>query len=226
MSTKRVRLPLLALAAGFLAVHFGAGVLHAAPAEPPFLLPVEYAFSNACPGDVLVVGTIESGTPRVGDEVELVGMREGTLKSTITGIEMFRKGAVPDAGGVPPGAGDGVGLTLHGVDKKDIRRGMVVVRPGTIKPHAEFRAMLHSAKDEGGRHTPFHNKMTLSFGFRTTDVTGEIELEGGRNVIAPGSSGVATVRLIVPVAMDKGLRFAIREGGRTVGAGQVIEIIK
>ena len=225
MSTKRVRLPLLALAA-VLAVHFGPGALRAAPAEPPFLLPVEYAFANACAGDVLVVGTIESGTVRVGDEVELVGMRDGTLKSTITGIEMFRKSAVPGAVEPPPGAGDGVGLTLRGVDKKDISRGMVIAKPGSIKPHAEFRAVLHADKDEGGRHTPFHNKMTLSFGFRTTDVTGEIVLEDGRSVIAPGSSGVATVRLIVPVAMDKGLRFAIREGGRTVGAGQVIEIIK
>lgn len=219
MRALRFRLP-RALALGMLAVAFRVGSAGAASPEPAFVMPVEYAFSIECTGDVLVVGTIESGSVTAGDDVELVGMREGTLKSVITGIEMFRKeGAVA-------GAGDGVGLTLRGIDKKDIRRGMVVVRPGSITPHTEFRAVLHSTTEECGRHTPFHNKMTLQFGFRTAEVTGEIELPTGRRAIAPGASVRATVRLIVPVAMDKGLEFAIREGGRTVGAGQVVEIIK
>jgi len=208
------------VALGVLAVVLRVGSAGAAPPEPAFLMPVEYAFDSGCTGDVLVVGTVEAGTAMAGDEVELVGMGEGKLKSTITGVEMFRKE------GDVAGAGDGVGLLLRGIDKKDIRRGMVVAKPGTITPHTEFRAVLSAVAEEGGRHTPFHNGMTLQFGFRTTEVTGEIELPGGRGAIAPGSSGVATVRLIVPVAMDKGLGFTIREGGRTVGAGQVIEIIK
>lgn len=220
-----VSIPFAALLAGTFAFGFQAAAARAAAPEPAFLLPVEYAFSNACAGEVLVVGSIEAGRPRLGDAVELVGMREETLKSVITGIEMFRSGDESGTG-AEPGAGDGLGLTLRGIEKRDIRRGMVIAKPGTIKPHAEFRAILQSKKEEGGRHTPFHNKMTLTFGLRTAEVTGEIELLSGRSLIPPGSSGPATVRLIVPVAMDKGLRFSIREGGRTVGAGQVIEIIK
>jgi len=143
------------------------------------------------------------------------------MKSTITGVEMFRK--LLDRGE----AGDNVGLLLRGIDKKDIWRGMVIAKPGSITPHTEFKAEIYVLKkEEGGRHTPFHNKYRPQFYLRTTDVTGEIDLPEGREMVMPGDNVTITVKLIVPVAMDKGLRFAIREGGRTVGAGQVIEVIK
>ena len=188
--------------------------------EKPFLMPVEDVFSITGRGTV-ATGKIETGVINSGDEVEIIGMQDEKLKSTITGVEMFRK--ILDRGE----AGDNVGLLLRGIDKKDIRRGMVIVRPGTITPHTEFKAEIYVLKkEEGGRHTPFHNKYRPQFYLRTTDVTGEIELPAGRDMVMPGDNVTITVKLIVPVAMDKGLRFAIREGGRTVGAGQVTEIIK
>jgi len=188
--------------------------------DKPFLMPVEDVFTITGRGTV-ATGKIDTGVINTGDEVEIIGMQEEKLKSTITGVEMFRK--ILDRGE----AGDNVGLLLRGIDKKDIRRGMVVVRPGTITPHTEFKAEIYVLKkEEGGRHTPFHNKYRPQFYLRTTDVTGEIELPAGRDMVMPGDNVTITVKLIVPVAMDKGLRFAIREGGRTVGAGQVTEIIK
>ncbi len=188
--------------------------------EKPFLMPVEDVFTITGRGTV-ATGKIETGVINTGDEIEIIGMQETKLKSTITGVEMFRK--ILDRGE----AGDNVGLLLRGIDKKDIRRGMVVVKPGTITPHTEFKAEIYVLKkEEGGRHTPFHNKYRPQFYLRTTDVTGEIELPTGRDMVMPGDNVTITVKLIVPVAMDKGLRFAIREGGRTVGAGQVTEIIK
>ncbi len=188
--------------------------------DKAFLMPVEDVFTITGRGTV-ATGKIETGVINTGDEIEIIGMQEEKLKSTITGVEMFRK--ILDRGE----AGDNVGLLLRGIDKKDIRRGMVVVRPGTITPHTEFKAEIYVLKkEEGGRHTPFHNKYRPQFYLRTTDVTGEIELPAGRDMVMPGDNVTITVKLIVPVAMDKGLRFAIREGGRTVGAGQVTEIIK
>ena len=188
--------------------------------DKAFLMPVEDVFTITGRGTV-ATGKIETGVINSGDEVEIIGMQQEKLKSTITGVEMFRK--ILDRGE----AGDNVGLLLRGIDKKDIRRGMVVVRPGTITPHTEFKAEIYVLKkEEGGRHTPFHNKYRPQFYLRTTDVTGEIELPAGRDMVMPGDNVTITVKLIVPVAMDKGLRFAIREGGRTVGAGQVTEIIK
>ncbi|MEO6902052.1 MAG: elongation factor Tu [Bacteroidia bacterium] len=188
--------------------------------DKPFLMPVEDVFTITGRGTV-ATGKIETGVINTGDEIEIIGMQEEKLKSVITGVEMFRK--ILDRGE----AGDNVGLLLRGIDKKDIRRGMVVVKPGTIKCHTEFKAEIYVLKkEEGGRHTPFHNKYRPQFYLRTTDVTGEIELPTGRDMVMPGDNVTITVKLIVPVAMDKGLRFAIREGGRTVGAGQVTEIIK
>ncbi len=188
--------------------------------DKPFLMPVEDVFTITGRGTV-ATGKIETGVINSGDEVEIIGMQQEKLKSTITGVEMFRK--ILDRGE----AGDNVGLLLRGIDKKDIRRGMVVVRPGTITPHTEFKAEIYVLKkEEGGRHTPFHNKYRPQFYLRTTDVTGEIELPTGRDMVMPGDNVTITVKLIVPVAMTQGLRFAIREGGRTVGAGQVTEIIK
>src|SRR5579872_4925819 len=188
--------------------------------EKPFLMPVEDVFTITGRGTV-ATGKIESGVINTGEEVEIIGMQEAKLKSTCTGVEMFRK--ILDTGE----AGDNVGILLRGIDKKDIRRGMVIAKPGSITPHTEFKAEVYILKkEEGGRHTPFHNKYRPQFYMRTTDVTGEIDLEAGREMVMPGDNVTITVKLIVPVAMDKGLRFAIREGGRTVGAGQVIEIIK
>jgi elongation factor Tu len=188
--------------------------------EKPFLMPVEDVFSITGRGTV-ATGRIETGVINVGEEVEILGMQVEKLKSTITGVEMFRK--LLDRGE----AGDNVGLLLRGVDKKDIRRGMVIAKPGSITPHTDFQAEIYVLKkEEGGRHTPFHNKYRPQFYFRTTDVTGEITLPEGREMVMPGDNVTITVTLIVPVAMDKGLRFAIREGGRTVGAGQVTNIIK
>jgi elongation factor Tu len=188
--------------------------------EKPFLMPVEDVFSITGRGTV-ATGRIETGVINVGETVEILGMQVEKLTSTITGVEMFRK--LLDRGE----AGDNVGLLLRGVDKKDIRRGMVIAKPGSITPHTDFQAEIYVLKkEEGGRHTPFHNKYRPQFYFRTTDVTGEITLPEGREMVMPGDNVTITVQLIVPVAMDKGLRFAIREGGRTVGAGQVTNIIK
>jgi elongation factor Tu len=188
--------------------------------EKPFLMPVEDVFTITGRGTV-ATGRIETGVINVGEEIEILGMREEKLKSTVTGVEMFRK--LLDRGQ----AGDNVGLLLRGVEKKDIWRGMVLAKPGSITPHTQFKAEIYVLKkEEGGRHTPFHNKYRPQFYFRTTDVTGEIFLPEGREMCMPGDNVTITVHLIVPVAMDKGLRFAIREGGRTVGAGQVTDIIK
>ena len=188
--------------------------------DKPFLMSVEDVFTITGRGTV-ATGRIETGVINVGEEVEIIGMQEEKLKSTCTGVEMFRK--LLDRGE----AGDNVGLLLRGIEKKDIRRGMVIAKPGSITPHTEFKAEVYVLKkEEGGRHTPFHNKYRPQFYFRTTDVTGEIDLPEGREMVMPGDNVTITVKLIVPIAMDKGLRFAIREGGRTVGAGQVTEIIK
>ncbi|MBK6641957.1 MAG: elongation factor Tu [Bacteroidia bacterium] len=188
--------------------------------DKPFLMPVEDVFSITGRGTV-ATGRIERGIINSNDTVDILGMQEKKLTSTVTGVEMFRK--ILDKGE----AGDNVGLLLRGIEKNDIRRGMVVAKPGSITPHTDFKAEIYVLKkEEGGRHTPFHNKYRPQFYLRTTDVTGEIELPEGREMVMPGDNVTITVKLIVPVAMDKGLRFAIREGGRTVGAGQVIEIIK
>lgn len=188
--------------------------------DKDFLMPVEDVFSITGRGTV-ATGRIETGVTNTGDEVEILGMGDEKLKSTITGVEMFRK--ILDRGE----AGDNVGLLLRGIDKKDIRRGMVICKPGSTTPHSKFKAEIYVLKkEEGGRHTPFHNRYRPQFYFRTTDVTGEIHLEEGREMVMPGDNVTINVELIVPVAMNKGLRFAIREGGRTVGAGQVTEIIE
>lgn len=188
--------------------------------DKPFLMPVEDVFSITGRGTV-ATGRIETGIINSGDEVEILGMQEEKMKSVVTGVEMFRK--LLDKGE----AGDNVGLLLRGIDKDKIRRGMVIAKPGSITPHTDFKAEIYVLKkEEGGRHTPFHNKYRPQFYLRTTDVTGEIDLPEGREMVMPGDNVTINVKLIVPVAMDKGLRFAIREGGRTVGAGQVIEIIK
>ena len=187
--------------------------------EKPFLMSIEDVFTITGRGTV-ATGRIETGIINTGDEVEIIGMQDEKVKSTITGVEMFRK--ILDRGE----AGDNVGLLLRGIDKTDIKRGMVISRPGTITPHKKFKAEVYILKkEEGGRHTPFHNKYRPQFYFRTTDVTGEISLEAGREMVMPGDNVTIDVELIASVAMDKGLRFAIREGGRTVGAGQVTEIV-
>ena len=188
--------------------------------DKDFLMPVEDVFSITGRGTV-ATGRIETGVINSGEEVDIIGMGDEKLKSTVTGVEMFRK--ILDRGE----AGDNVGLLLRGIEKSDIRRGMVIAKPGSITPHSEFKAEVYVLKkEEGGRHTPFHNKYRPQFYLRTTDVTGEIFLEEGREMVMPGDNVSITVKLIVPVAINKGLRFAIREGGRTVGAGQVTEIIK
>jgi elongation factor Tu len=188
--------------------------------DKPFLMPVEDIFSITGRGTV-ATGRIEQGICKVGEEIEIVGMREEKVKTVITGVEMFRKEL--DSGQ----AGDNAGLLLRGVDKKDIWRGMVLAKPGSITPHTIFKAEVYVLKkEEGGRHTPFHNNYRPQFYMRTTDVTGTCTLPEGREMVMPGDNVTIQVELIQPVAMDKGLRFAIREGGRTVGAGQVIEVIK
>jgi elongation factor Tu len=187
--------------------------------EKPFLMSVEDVFTITGRGTV-ATGRIERGVINTGNEVDIIGFNSEKLKSTCTGVEMFRK--ILDRGE----AGDNVGLLLRGIEKKDIRRGMVISAPGSITPHTDFKAEIYVLKkEEGGRHTPFHNKYRPQFYFRTTDVTGEITLEAGREMVLPGDNVSITVKLIAPIAMDKGLRFAIREGGRTVGAGQVTDII-
>ncbi len=187
--------------------------------EKPFLMPVEDVFSITGRGTV-ATGRIETGIIRTGDPVEIVGLGAEKLKSVVTGVEMFRK--ILDEGK----AGDNAGLLLRGIDKDEIRRGMVVAAPGSIKPHKHFKAQVYILKkEEGGRHTPFHNKYRPQFYFRTTDVTGEIILPDGVEMVMPGDNLEIEVNLIYEIAMNLNLRFAIREGGRTVGAGQVTEIL-
>jgi elongation factor Tu len=182
-------------------------------------MPVEDVFSITGRGTV-ATGKIETGVINSGEEVDILGMGDEKLKSTVTGVEMFRK--ILDRGE----AGDNVGLLLRGIEKSEIRRGMVIAKPGSITPHKQFKAEVYILKkEEGGRHTPFHNKYRPQFYLRTTDVTGEIILEDGREMVMPGDNVTITVNLIVPVAINQSLRFAIREGGRTVGAGQVTEIL-
>ncbi|HUH34684.1 MAG TPA: elongation factor Tu [Moheibacter sp.] len=188
--------------------------------DKPFLMPVEDVFSITGRGTV-ATGRIESGVINTGDGVDIVGMGEEKLTSTITGVEMFRK--ILDRGE----AGDNVGLLLRGIEKSDIRRGMVIVKTGSVKPHKKFKAEVYIlTKEEGGRHTPFHNNYRPQFYVRTTDVTGEIQLPEGVEMVLPGDNLTITVDLLQPIALNEGLRFAIREGGRTVGAGQVTEILE
>lgn len=193
------------------------------PVDQPFLLPVEDVFSITGRGTV-ATGRIERGIVRTGEAVEIVGLNkegEKALTSTVTGVEMFRK--ILDIGE----AGENVGLLLRGIDKEMIKRGQVICKPGSITPHTQFQCEVYVlSKEEGGRHTPFFNKYRPQFYLRTTDVTGEITLPEGKEMVMPGDNLTLTVQLIYPVALEKGLRFAIREGGRTVGAGQVTEIIK
>ena len=188
--------------------------------DKPFLMPVEDVFTITGRGTV-ATGKIDRGVINSGEEVEIIGLMDTKLKSVVTGVEMFRK--ILDRGE----AGDNVGLLLRGIEKKDIRRGMVIAKPGSITPHTEFKAEIYVLKkEEGGRHTPFHNKYRPQFYMRTTDVTGEITLPEGREMVMPGDNVTISVTLISPVAMEKGMRFAIREGGRTVGAGKVADIVK
>ena len=187
--------------------------------DKPFLMPVEDVFSITGRGTV-ATGRIETGVVKVGDEVQLIGLGAEGKKSVVTGVEMFRK--LLDEGQ----AGDNVGLLLRGIDKKEIKRGQVIARPGTIHPHEKFQAEIYVLKkDEGGRHTPFHNHYRPQFFIRTLDITGEISLPEGVEMVMPGDNVTITVDLIYPVALNEGLRFAIREGGRTVGAGQVTKIL-
>ena len=184
----------------------------------PFLLPIEDVFSITGRGTV-ATGRIETGVANTGDPVEIIGFGDEKLTSTVTGVEMFRK--ILDRGE----AGDNVGILLRGIEKSMIRRGMVICKPGSITPHATFKAEVYILKkEEGGRHTPFHNNYRPQFYLRTTDITGEIMLPEGTEMVMPGDNLTINVKLIAPVAINKGLRFAIREGGRTVGAGQVTEI--
>ncbi|MFM2360915.1 MAG: elongation factor Tu [Bacteroidota bacterium] len=186
----------------------------------PFLMSVEDVFSITGRGTV-ATGRIERGRIKVGEAIEIVGLQEKPLATTCTGVEMFKK--LLDEGE----AGDNAGLLLRGIEKTQIRRGMVLCKPGSITPHTEFKGEVYVlSKEEGGRHTPFFNKYRPQFYFRTTDVTGEVTLAAGTEMVMPGDNTNLTVKLIQPIAMEKGLKFAIREGGRTVGAGQVTEIIK
>ena len=190
------------------------------PVDMAFLMSVEDVFSITGRGTV-ATGRIERGIIKVGEGVEIVGLMDAPLTSTVTGVEMFKK--LLDEGQ----AGDNAGLLLRGIEKKDIRRGMVICAPKTITPHTDFKAEVYVlSKEEGGRHTPFFNKYRPQFYFRTTDVTGECSLPEGTEMVMPGDNVSITVKLIQPIAMEKGLKFAIREGGRTVGAGQVTEIVK
>ena len=187
--------------------------------DKPFLMPIEDVFSITGRGTV-ATGRIESGVINTGDPVDIIGMGAEKLSSTVTGVEMFRK--ILDRGE----AGDNVGLLLRGIEKTDIRRGMVIAKQGSVTPHKKFKAEVYIlSKEEGGRHTPFHNKYRPQFYVRTTDVTGEIFLPDGVEMVMPGDNLTITVELLQPIALNVGLRFAIREGGRTVGAGQVTEIL-
>ena len=188
--------------------------------EKPFLMPIEDIFSITGRGTV-ATGRIETGIVKVGDEVQIIGLGEEPKKSVVTGVEMFRK--ILDEGE----AGDNVGLLLRGIDKKEIKRGQVIAHPGTITPHKKFKAAIYVLKkDEGGRHTPFHNHYRPQFFIRTLDITGEIMLPEGTEMVMPGDNVEITVELIYPVAINAGLRFAIREGGRTVGSGQGTDILE
>jgi elongation factor Tu len=188
--------------------------------ELPFLMPVEDVFTITGRGTV-VTGRVERGMINVNEEVEIVGIKPASTKTTVTGVEMFRK--LLDQGQ----AGDNVGLLLRGIKREDVERGQVVVKPGTTTPHTDFEGSVYIlSKDEGGRHTPFFNNYRPQFYFRTTDVTGVVTLPEGTEMVMPGDNTEIVVKLIQPVAMDDGLRFAIREGGRTVGAGRVTKIIK
>jgi elongation factor Tu len=187
--------------------------------DKPFLMPIEDVFTITGRGTV-VTGKIEQGAIKVGEEIEIIGLRD-TQKTTVTGVEMFRK--LLDSGQ----AGDNVGALLRGIDKEKVQRGQVLAKPKSITPHTEFLAQVYVlSKDEGGRHKPFFSNYRPQFYFRTTDVTGTIELPEGTEMCMPGDNTEMTVTLIAPIAMDEGLRFAIREGGRTVGAGSVIKILK
>ena len=188
--------------------------------ELPFLMPIEDVFSITGRGTV-ATGRIERGIINSGEGVDIIGLTAEALKSTVTGVEMFRK--ILDRGE----AGDNAGLLLRGIEKDQLKRGMVICKPGSVTPHTEFKCEVYVLKkEEGGRHTPFFNKYRPQFYFRTTDVTGEITLPEGVEMVMPGDNITITVKLIYPIAMEKNLRFAIREGGRTVGAGQVTEILK
>jgi elongation factor Tu len=190
------------------------------PVDQPFLMSVEDVFSITGRGTV-ATGRIERGRIKVGEAIEIVGLQEAPLASTVTGVEMFRK--LLDQGE----AGDNAGLLLRGIEKNQVRRGMVLCKPGSITPHTEFKGEVYVlSKEEGGRHTPFFNKYRPQFYFRTTDVTGEVTLPTGTEMVMPGDNTSLSVHLIQPIAMEKGLKFAIREGGRTVGAGQVTDIVK
>ena len=187
--------------------------------EKPFLMPIEDVFTITGRGTV-ATGRIETGVANTGDSVDIIGMGAEKLASTVTGVEMFRK--ILDRGE----AGDNVGILLRGIEKTDIKRGMVICKPGSVKPHGKFEAEVYILKkEEGGRHTPFHNKYRPQFYIRTTDVTGEIFLPAGTEMVMPGDNLTITVELIAGVAMNEGLRFAIREGGRTVGAGQITKLL-
>jgi elongation factor Tu len=187
--------------------------------EKPFLMPIEDVFTITGRGTV-ATGRIETGVANTGDAVDIIGMGAEKLASTVTGVEMFRK--ILDRGE----AGDNVGILLRGIEKTDIKRGMVICKPGSVKPHGKFEAEVYILKkEEGGRHTPFHNKYRPQFYIRTTDVTGEIFLPSGTEMVMPGDNLTITVELISDVAMSEGLRFAIREGGRTVGAGQITKLL-
>jgi elongation factor Tu len=189
------------------------------PKDQPFLMPIEDVFSISGRGTV-VTGRIERGIVNVGEEIEIVGLKD-TVKTTCTGVEMFRK--LLDQGE----AGDNVGVLLRGTKREDVERGQVLCKPGSIAPHTEFKCEAYVlTKDEGGRHTPFFSNYRPQFYFRTTDVTGSVELPAGTEMVMPGDNIAMTVTLIAPIAMDEGLRFAIREGGRTVGAGVVATVIK
>ncbi len=187
--------------------------------DKPFLMPVEDVFSISGRGTV-VTGRIEQGQVKVGEEMEIVGIRE-TVKKVVTGVEMFKK--LLDSGM----AGDNVGLLLRGTERKDVERGQVVAKPGSITPHTKFKAEVYIlTKEEGGRHTPFFNGYRPQFYFRTTDVTGNATLPDGVEMVMPGDNVALNISLVTPIAMDKGLRFAIREGGRTVGAGTITEVVE
>jgi elongation factor Tu len=188
--------------------------------DKPFLMPVEDVFSITGRGTV-ATGRIETGVIHTGDPVDIIGLDADKLKSVVTGVEMFRK--ILDTGE----AGDNAGLLLRGIDKDSIRRGMVIAKPGSVTPHMDFKAEVYILKkEEGGRHTPFHNRYRPQFYFRTTDVTGEVHLPEGVEMVMPGDNISIVVHLIAPIAMEEGLRFAIREGGRTVGAGVVAKVIE
>jgi elongation factor Tu len=188
--------------------------------DKPFLMPVEDVFSITGRGTV-VTGRVERGMIHTGEEISIIGIKEKAQKSTVTGVEMFRK--ILDEGQ----AGDNVGLLLRGIKREEVERGQVVIKPGTNTPHTEFEGQVYIlSKDEGGRHTPFFNNYRPQFYFRTTDVTGVVNLPEGTEMVMPGDNTEMKVELIQPIAMEEGLRFAIREGGRTVGAGRVIKIVK